>query len=220
MIFPLEGGKWLVSTIGSGASKPPTDEAGFDAFIRQLYSPLFAQALQNATPLSAIYGFGNASNQWRHYEWLTRCPDRLIVMGDALCAFNPVYGQGMTIAALAAMELGECLVQARYGDLTGVAGTVQKALAKLVAGSWAMATGEDCRYSSFEGMTVTRSTRRMHGYMDPYYDPGNPRQGGPYALHTGDSYGKIARQPLPSAHFVAGAMGWAEEIIHWRHTVQ
>lgn len=166
LIFPLEGGKWLVSTIGSGASRPPTDEAGFDTFIHSLRSPLFALALQKAKPLSPVYGFGNASNQWRHYERLNRYPDRLIVLGDALCAFNPVYGQGMTIAALEAMKLGECLAQARRGDLTNVTRTVQKGLATLVSGPWTMATGEDCRYPDVEGVTISLSTRVMHWYMD------------------------------------------------------
>ena len=162
----MEGGKWLVSTIGSGADKPPTDEAGFTTYIRSLRSPLFAQALQNATPISPIYGFGNARNQWRHYEQMRDFPTRLIVMGDALCAFNPVYGQGMTIAALEAMTLGERLKTVHGRNLSTVTHTVQKQLATIVAGPWSMATGEDCRYHGVEGIAISRLTRFMHWYMD------------------------------------------------------
>ena len=166
LIFPMEGGKWLVSTIGSGASKPPTDEAGFEAFVRSLRSPLFAQTLQKAKPLSPVYGFGSASNQWRHYERLTDRPDRLVIMGDAFCAFNPVYGQGMTIAALEAMKLGASLTEMQQRGLTGVTRTLQRELGKLVAGPWSMATGEDCRYLDVEGVKLGRTTRIMHWYMD------------------------------------------------------
>ena len=115
-------------------------------------------------------GYRATENTWRHYERLSPRPEGFVVLGDAACSFNPVYGQGMTTAGLAALVLKQCLHEQRRrlpsGDLTGFAHHFQGRLAKVNKGPWLLATGEDLRYPQVEGTRPGRATRLMHGYLD------------------------------------------------------
>ncbi|MFN7945688.1 MAG: 2-polyprenyl-6-methoxyphenol hydroxylase-like oxidoreductase [Blastocatellia bacterium] len=169
ILFPVEDNCWLVSLAGGGGDYPPTDEAGFLEFARSLPNPLIYQAISRAEPVSPIHGNRSTINRLRHYERLTRQPERFVALGDSVCAFNPVYGQGMSIAALGAQELSGCLSEMRRraeGDLTGLAQTFQKRLAKINEHPWMMATSEDYRYHGTEGGTPGLKVSLLHRYMD------------------------------------------------------
>jgi 2-polyprenyl-6-methoxyphenol hydroxylase-like FAD-dependent oxidoreductase len=152
-ILPLEGDRWMVTLGGYGrAYQPPIDEAGYSEFIRNLRTPVLFQALREAEPMGPIYGYARTENVRRHYEELSRRLDRLVVVGDAACCFNPIYGQGMSVAGLEALALEECLSKpADSGGLEGVTGSAQKAIASAGDNAWLMATGEDLRYPTTEG---------------------------------------------------------------------
>lgn len=149
LIFPEENGTWVVMMAGANKDYPPTDEAGFQAYARSL-GPEFYEAVQAAEPSSKIYGYRGTESRWRHYEKLARWPERYVVLGDAFCGFNPVYGQGMTIAALSAVALGREL-QAANGRLDGVARRAQKAIGKATEGAWLLATGADLEWPETVG---------------------------------------------------------------------
>lgn len=170
LLFPIEGDRWLVSLQGMGGDYPPTDEAGFLEFARSLRSPVLYEAIKDAEPLSPIHGYRNIANQWRHYERLARWPESFIVLGDAVCAFNPVYGQGMTMAALAAATLERTLREQRQrraaGDLAGLAQRFQRRLAQTSASAWLLATGEDLRYPTTVGARPDLATRLLHRYVN------------------------------------------------------
>ena len=163
-LFPLEGGRWGVTLYGVGGDYPPTDEEGFMNFARSLRSPILYQAIRDAEPLSDISGYRDTENRRRHYEKLRRQPHNFLVTGDGVCAFNPVYAQGMTTAALGAETLEECLRE--KGDLAGLSQRFQKKLSNVNAGSWLMAMGEDFRVRGVEGGKATLATRLTHRYMD------------------------------------------------------
>ncbi len=166
-LFPIEGDRWLVTLAGMGGDYPPTDEAGFLAFARSLRSPILYEAVRTAEPLSPIHGYRRTENQMRHYERLARWPERLLVVGDAVCAFNPIYGQGMTVAALSAATLHRCLrEQARAGGLTRLGRRFQRAVAQRGATAWLMATGEDFRFPTTEGPRPGPATRLLQRYLD------------------------------------------------------
>ena len=164
VLLPLEGDRWMVTLSGLGADYPPTDEEGFMDFARSLRSPLLYEAVKDAEPISAISGYRDTENRRRHYEKLSRQPANFLVTGDAACAFNPIYAQGMTTAALGAEVLEECLRES--DDLSGLSKRFQKRLAKATAGSWLLATGEDFRVRDVEGGKASFATRFTHRYMD------------------------------------------------------
>ncbi|HEX7318115.1 MAG TPA: hypothetical protein VF297_29700 [Pyrinomonadaceae bacterium] len=170
IMLPVEGGRWLATLIGGDRDYPPTDDEGFMEFARSLPSPVIHDAIKSAEPLTPVRGHRATENRRRHYERLQRQPDNFIVTGDAACAFNPVYGQGMTAAALGALALDETLGEQRRqhpcGELDGLARRFQKRLAKANAAPWLLATGEDFRYRNVEGGTPNVMTRLMHRYMD------------------------------------------------------
>src|SRR5918998_5612252 len=105
-------------------------------FARSLRTPLLYEAIKDAEPISAISGYRDTENRRRHYEKLSRQPDNFVVTGDAASAFNPVYAQGMTTAALGAEVLEECLRESGQGDdLSGLSKRFQKRLPEATAGA-------------------------------------------------------------------------------------
>jgi 2-polyprenyl-6-methoxyphenol hydroxylase-like FAD-dependent oxidoreductase len=167
VLFPIEGNRWLVLVSGIGRDYPPTDDAGFREFVRSLRSPLIYEAIKNAKPVSPVYGYRRTENCWRHYE-NSRLPENLLAIGDAVCAFNPVYGQGMTVAALGALTLNQCLQQQfRYKrDLTGLTKNFQRQISKVLQTPWLMATSEDFRWETTTGGRPDKMAQLMHRYMD------------------------------------------------------
>lgn len=150
ILLPLEGNRVHVALIGMCKDYPPTDEVGFTDFLKGLSETRMYDLLKDAKPLSPISGYRQAQNIRYHYERLTRWPENFVVSGDAVLAFNPVYGQGMTVAVLSALKLDECLQAhlAHDTNLTGFAKNFLKEQGTVQAFSWQLATGEDMRWAS------------------------------------------------------------------------
>jgi 2-polyprenyl-6-methoxyphenol hydroxylase-like FAD-dependent oxidoreductase len=165
ILFTVEGNRWLVTMIGGGRDYPPKDELGFLEFARSLPDPVIYNAIQQAEPISPIKVHRGTENRLRHYDKLKRLPENFVALGDSVCAFNPVYGQGMTIAAMGALALDECLREQKNG-LRGFSKLFQKRLTNVTAAPWMLATSEDYRYRETEGGSPNLSTRFMHSYMD------------------------------------------------------
>lgn len=164
-IFQVEGDRWLTILAGTNYDYPPTEEDEFMAFAKSLASPALYEALQYAEPISPIYGYRRTENVRHHYDKLDRFPDGLVVMGDAFCAFNPIYGQGMTVASLDAQTLDTLLAE-RRGNLAGLPAEAHKRLAQTVENAWLMATGEDLRYPETEGTRPGWLDRVVQRYLD------------------------------------------------------
>ncbi|MCX5193628.1 FAD-dependent monooxygenase [Streptomyces sp. NBC_00249] len=165
VLVPLDGDRWMVTLIGNGEHAPPTKDPEFLDFARRLRSPALHDALRAAEPLSEPTGFRGTANEWRHYERLDRWPDGLLVVGDALCRFNPVYGHGMTVAALGAEALDEALSGLTLREIPAAARRVQRRTAAVASVAWQIATSEDLRYPGTEGPPPDRATRVLQRYM-------------------------------------------------------
>ncbi|WP_055715466.1 NAD(P)/FAD-dependent oxidoreductase [Streptomyces torulosus] len=142
--LPVEGGRWMVAAVGAGDHRPPRDPAGFDAFLNRLRDPALADFTRSARPIGDITVHRRTHNVRRRYERLTHWPDGLLVVGDALCAFNPVYGQGITVAATQALLLRQTLAA---GVRPGWERRLMRRLHRAADLPWAIATGEDLRHT-------------------------------------------------------------------------
>ncbi len=169
VLYPIEGDRWIVTLGGVGRNYPPTDDVGFVDFAHSLSDPIIYEAIKAAKPLSPIYSYRATANRWRHYERLARMPAGLVALGDAVCAFNPVYGQGMTVAALGASTLDHCLkrqshrLQSSQVEFTR---SFQQQLALLIMTPWLMATGEDGRWNTTVGAKNDHLSQLLQQYMD------------------------------------------------------
>lgn len=154
----LEDGRCLVTLMGVLGDHPPTDPEGFARFAADLALPDVHDILQDAEPLDEPVAYRYPASVRNRYDRLARFPDGLAVLGDAVCTLNPIYGQGMTVAALEAAALRLHLANAQprnhrrdVGRISGVA--------------WALALGADLSFPEVEG-TRTPATRLLGRYVE------------------------------------------------------
>ncbi|MFI7576090.1 FAD-dependent oxidoreductase [Micromonospora sp. NPDC049497] len=148
--FAVEGDRWVVTIGGWHKDHAPADPAGFLAFAEGLPSPAIAHLIKRAEPLSDPETRQFPAARRRFFERLDRLPVGYVALGDTICSFNPLYGQGMTAATLEALALGRSL------DKFGVASAEMarhyyRAAAKVLETPWRMATGGDFAYPETTG---------------------------------------------------------------------
>lgn len=156
-----EGGRWIVTVGGYRGDHPPTDPQGLLEYVRGLAAPEIYEVIKDAEPLSEPVSYKFPANLRRRYEKLARFPEGYLVFGDALCSFNPVYGQGMTVAALESIALARCLARGSHN----LARRFFKQASQVIAVPWSIAAGSDLRFPQVEGPR-SRITRFLNWYVD------------------------------------------------------
>jgi 2-polyprenyl-6-methoxyphenol hydroxylase-like FAD-dependent oxidoreductase len=160
----IEDGKLVATLIGSGAHRPESGQRAFSDFADSIgHEPLRAQ-LSRATPIGQPKLWRNLGNRRRHFGRTKNWPRGLVVLGDALCSFNPVYGQGMTVAAVEAEALEETLSSIPDPRAQRWEPAFQKRLEGLLFIPWLMSSTEDQRNRKLSNPRV--HTRMLHGYLD------------------------------------------------------
>ena len=154
-LFAQEGGRWVLTLGGYAGHHPPREPAAFLAFAETVAPPDVAAAIREAEPLDDIVGFRFPANVRRRYR---RLPPGLLPLGDAICAFNPIYGQGMTVAALEAVALRDALA----GDAPER--DYLRAADRIVSQAWQFAGGADLAQPLVPGPRTAR-VRLIDAYL-------------------------------------------------------
>jgi flavin-dependent dehydrogenase len=147
--FAVEGDRWHISLGGWIGDHAPADEEGFLEFARSLPSPEIYNIIKHREPLTDFSVHKFPANQRRFYEKLKRFPEGYLVIGDAICSFNPIYGQGMSISAMQTDTLDNLLRNRK--NLQGLWKKFFKQTAKVVDVAWMMSAAEDFRYPEVKG---------------------------------------------------------------------
>lgn len=153
LLLPLEANRWIVTLAGRHGDRPPGDPQGFMAFARELRTPTIYNAIEHAERLGDVARFRFPESAYRHYERLEPFPTGLLPLGDAVCRFNPVYGQGMSVAAQEARALKHLLAsRATAPDpLNGLARTFFAEATALIETPWASAAVRDFLFPDTRG---------------------------------------------------------------------
>ncbi|WP_262505372.1 NAD(P)/FAD-dependent oxidoreductase [Streptomyces sp. TRM68367] len=158
IILPVEEGRWIVTLSGTRGAEPTNSPDAFRDFALTLGDPVIGELLERAEPLGGIVTTRSTANRRRYFEKLPHWPDGFTVLGDAVAAYNPVYGHGITVAAQGALALRTVL---RSTALTapGTARRRQRAATRPVAAAWDLAVGQDAFYP---GAAATPPTCAAH----------------------------------------------------------
>ena len=146
---------------------PPNDFTGFKAFADSLPTSAISDTLNTAERISDIQSFRGTKNIWRHYEKMTAYPNGLLVMGDALCAFNPLHGQGLTLIAQGAQLLDRLLEQGKkYNYSNKWAQQFYRKSNRVFLSAWMFAISEDMRWPETMGRKVDWKLKIAYRFTD------------------------------------------------------
>jgi 2-polyprenyl-6-methoxyphenol hydroxylase-like FAD-dependent oxidoreductase len=141
--------------------KVPTDHASLLDYVAELAPPHVFAAVRRAEPLADVAQYRYPSSRWRRYDRLKRTPGGLLVMGDAVCSLNPLYGQGMSVAAIEALVLRDCLHQGNRN----LPRRFFRRCAKEVRGPWQAAVSSDLALPQIAGKRSV-SVRIGNAYLE------------------------------------------------------
>jgi 2-polyprenyl-6-methoxyphenol hydroxylase-like FAD-dependent oxidoreductase len=142
LMLPLEGNRWMATIGGRHGDVPSGDAEGFLSYARALRTPTIYNAISHAKRLDGVARYGFPESVRRHFERLDVFPRGLLPIGDAICRFNPVYGQGMSVAAQEACLL-HSLLERLGGDsdpIAALAPTFFAEVQTLIETPWSVAT--------------------------------------------------------------------------------
>jgi 2-polyprenyl-6-methoxyphenol hydroxylase-like FAD-dependent oxidoreductase len=154
-----ENDTWMFTVFGMAGHQPPRDLAGMLSFAQEYCPAHLIAAMQAAEPIGEVAHHHMPSSQWRRYDKMAQLPDGLLVCGDAICSVNPIYGQGMTLAALEVATLRECL----RGGGSDLPRRYFRASAKPIGVAWQMVASSDLTFPAVAGRRsrLMRVTTRL-----------------------------------------------------------
>lgn len=152
LLMPVENGRHVLTLGGLNRDYPPADEAGFQAFLCSLRSPVLARVMASATPVSPIHTHRALYNRARHFERWSAEVSGFVALGDSAIAFNAYHGQGMSMAALAATTLGAVCASGTKLDPYALTRTFHQQQWQQLRNAWDMSTGMDLEWPETEGV--------------------------------------------------------------------
>jgi 2-polyprenyl-6-methoxyphenol hydroxylase-like FAD-dependent oxidoreductase len=162
VIMPAENGTYQMVLIGRGEDIPPINESEFRRYARKLWTPTIYNAIKGARRLTDITPYSFTESRWRHFAQVPDFPRGLLPIGDAICRFNPVYGQGMSVAAQEASLLFDLLGRFDSDLLSTLAADFLTKAEKLIADPWAMSAIPDFIYPETTGVRPQDLQERLN----------------------------------------------------------
>ncbi len=172
----------MVTLYGSRGGEPSADTGDFLRYAQQeLRHPIIAELLAGAEPLGEVTVTRTTANRRYFYERMPAWPENFVVLGDAVCALNPVYGHGMSVSAQSALALRDALRRRGGLGAAGLSRHVQKEVGRTVRTAWDLAIGVDVFYPGATESGPTLRDRVLSAYVGRL-------------LHTATGNGRIARR--------------------------
>lgn len=164
----IEGDAWMVCLASVGGQYPPVDARGFDEGFSHLINPALADILRGAEPLTEPRGFRLPECVRHHYERMEQWPAGLLVLGDAFCYFDPVYGQGMTLAAIEAETIATCFREAQGQPQPGFERHVLQQMQEAIYPAWWRSAIEDLLWPgvTHSGPEPLKGVPLLHKYFE------------------------------------------------------
>lgn len=164
-LLPIEDGRWIVTLNGTRGGEPTAENDDFVRFAREeLRHPVIGELLERAEPLSDVSYTRATVNRRSYYERMAAWPENFAVLGDALAAYNPLYGHGLAVAAQSAVALRESVRRHGWGS-TGLSRRVQRAVARPAGAAWDLAVGQDVFYPGATENGPTLRDRLLAAYV-------------------------------------------------------
>ncbi|MFD3502645.1 NAD(P)/FAD-dependent oxidoreductase [Streptomyces sp. NPDC058678] len=191
-LLPIENGRWIVTLNGTRGGEPSAAGEDFVRFAREeLRHPVIGELLEQAEPLSDVSVTRTTLNRRHFFERMPVWPENFTVLGDALAAFNPLYGHGLAVGAQSALILRNVVRRQGWGA-PKLSRRVQKVVARPVGAAWDLATGQDVFYPGATEDGPTLRDRLLAGYVDRL-------------MYTATGNGRIARRVTDVTSLERGA---------------
>jgi 2-polyprenyl-6-methoxyphenol hydroxylase-like FAD-dependent oxidoreductase len=159
-LLRCENDTWIMTLHTMMGEDPPSEHARRLEFIDQMAPTNVTEAVRAAQPAGDVTRYRVPSNRWRRYDKMERMPKGLLIVGDAVCSFNPIYGQGMTVAAIEAMVLRQCLQRGQRN----LSRRFFRCSARQIGIAWQTAVGSDLALPEVAG-TRTLSVRLTNAFL-------------------------------------------------------
>lgn len=164
-LFPIEKDQYICTLYGCSKDYPPTAEDEFLGYAKSLRSDIIYNGIANAEALTSPKAFIKNESTYRYYACQENWPQGFLVIGDAVCSFNPIYGQGMTASVVAAESLSKNLNNG-FDKQSNWAAKTQRKIVKAYWYPWTISTNEDLRWPGTEGAGAGIVLRAMHGFTN------------------------------------------------------
>jgi 2-polyprenyl-6-methoxyphenol hydroxylase-like FAD-dependent oxidoreductase len=191
-LLPIEHGRWIVTLNGTRGGEPSASNDDFVRYAREeLRHPVIGELLEYAEPLSDVSFTRTTVNRRHFYERMPAWPENFAVLGDALAAFNPVYGHGLAVGAQSAVILRDAIRRQGWAS-PALSRRIQKAVARPVGAAWDLAIGQDVFYPGATENGPTLRDRLVAAYVGRL-------------MYTATGNGRIARRVTDVTSLERGA---------------
>ncbi|GAA2638682.1 FAD-dependent monooxygenase [Streptomyces spororaveus] len=162
-IVPIENGQWQATLSGTRGGRPTDDPDAFIPFAKAVRDPIVGELLEGRKPLTDVAVTKGTANRRIYFE-KAELPDGFFAVGDSVATFNPLYGQGMTVAAQGLLAV-RTLLRAKGLEHPGIGREAQRVIAPQVSTAWELATSQDILYPGATGMKPRAGAGLLNGYV-------------------------------------------------------